>query len=154
VWKSDQNGREIYYRTASSEPASYTVTQSATNTSTGYILAYRNASIDAMGNYSTAADPSVAPGITTTADDAYVFYFVASPGQATNTYSTPTGFFTFLSDIGPTAPSSAIFYKVQAKAGATGTASSDIGTGLPFSIQFSIKPTAIINGNFFSMMGA
>lgn len=155
VWKANFQGRAIYYRTASSEPASYTVTQSSNTTSNGYMLAYSNAAIDVMGNYSASANPSVAPSITTTANNSYVFYYVASPGQDTNTYSTPTGFTALVSDLGPTRPSSAIFYKEQATAGATGTASSTIGTGLPFSIQFSIIPTAIvINSNFFFMMGA
>lgn len=154
VWRASGNGRAIYYRTASSEPASYTVTQSGSSTASAYILSYRNASIDVMGTLGSPADPSVAPSITTTADDAYVFYFVANPGQSSNTYSTPTGFTPLVSDTDGTAPSSAIFYKVQATAGATGTASSDIGSGLPLSLQFSIIPTTIINGNFFFMMGA
>jgi hypothetical protein len=154
VWRSNFNGRAIYYRTASSEPASYTITQSNSATSSGYILSYRNATIDVMGTYSGFTSPSIAPSITTTANNAYVFYFIGSPGQANNTFSTPTGFTPLVSDTDGTNPSSAIFYKVQATAGATGTASSTPAAGLPASIQFSIIPTTIINGNFFSMMGA
>ena len=145
AWSSNFNGRAIYYRTASSEPASYTITQSGSATSAAYILTYNNATIDVMGSYGTAANPSVAPSITTTANNATVFYFVASGGQDTNTYSTPTNFTPLVSDLGPTRPCSAAFSRVQATAGATGTASSTIGTGLPFSLQFAIKPISNTN---------
>ena len=145
VWSANFNGRAIYYRTASSEPASYTITQSGSATSAAYILTYNNATIDVMGSYGTAANPSVAPSITTTANNATVFYFVASGGQDTNTYSTPTNFTPLVSDLGPTRPCSAAFSRVQATAGATGTASSTIGSGLPLSLQFAIKPISNTN---------
>jgi hypothetical protein len=139
----DANGRAVFYRTASSEPASYTITQSISTTSNANILTYRNASIDVIGAFSTsAASPSVAPSITTTANNANVFYYVASPAVASCTYTTPTNFTPLVSDSDATAPSSAIFTRVQATAGSTGTASSTPSTGLPRSIQFAIKPTA------------
>lgn len=138
----DSNGRAIYYRTASSEPASYTITQSSSTTSNANILTYRNASIDVIGAFSTsAASPSVAPSITTTANNATVFYYVASPTVASCTYTTPTNFTPLVSDSDATAPSSAIFTRVQATAGSTGTASSTPSSGLPRSIQFAIKPS-------------
>lgn len=136
----DSNGRAVFYRTASSEPASYTITQSSSTTSNANILTYRNASIDVIGAFSTSgASPSVAPSITTTANNATVFYFVASPTVASCTYTTPTNFTPLVSDSDATAPSSAIFTRVQATAGSTGTASSTPSTGLPRSIQFAIK---------------
>lgn len=141
VWNSTFQGRAIYYRTASSEPASYTITQSSSFTSSAYILTYRNATIDVMGAYSSSGSPSIAPSITTTANNATVFYFVASPTQTSCTYTTPTNFTPLVSDSDATAPSSAIFTRVQATAGATGTASSTPTAGLPFSVQFSIKPS-------------
>jgi hypothetical protein len=151
VWKATANARAIYYRTASSEPASYTITQSSSTTSGGYILTYRNAAIDAMGNYSPSANPTVAPSITTTFNNAYVFDFIASPSNGSVTYTTPTGYTTLVSDSDATAPSSIVFYKIQETAGATGSASSTPSTGNPFSILFAIKPTDA--GNFFFMMG-
>jgi hypothetical protein len=140
VWKSNFNGRAIYYRTASSEPASYTITQSGSATSDGYILTYRFATIDVIGGYGSAGSPSVAPSITTTANNAIVFYSVVSGGQADATYTTPSGFTPIVSDSDGTTPSSAIFSRVQATAGVTGTASSTPSAGNPSSLQFAIKP--------------
>lgn len=137
----DSNGRAVFYRTASSEPANYTITQSGSTTSNANILTYRNATIDVMGVFPTSpANPAIAPSITTTENNTYVFCYIASPTVASCTYTTPTGFTSLLADSDTTAPSNAIFYKTQTIAGATGTASSNASTGLPRSIQFAIKP--------------
>ena len=148
---TNANGRAIYYRTASSEPASYTITQSGSTNSNAYILTYRNAAIDVMGTFPTsAANPAIAPSITTTENNAVVFFYIASPNVASCTYTTPTNFTPLVSESDATAPSSAIFTRVQATAGATGTASSTASSGLPRAIQFSIKPASTNLGKDFS----
>jgi len=148
---TNANGRAIYYRTASSEPASYTITQSGSTTSDAYILTYRNAAIDVMGTFPTsAANPAIAPSITTTENNAVVFFYIASPNVSSCTYTTPTNFTPLVSESDATTPSSAIFTRIQATAGATGTASSTASSGLPRAIQFSIKPASTNLGKDFS----
>jgi hypothetical protein len=155
LWFGTTNNRAIFYRYASSEPASYTVTSSSSTTHNAYIIAYRNAVIDVIGTISPVDDPIDAPSITTTANNAYVFASYGLAGSGGTTFSTPTGFTALASDSDGTPPSFGLFYKEQATAGATGTATSDISSGTGRGIQFSIIPTAIVvNSNFFFMMGA
>jgi hypothetical protein len=134
-------GRAVFYRTASSEPASYTITQGNSNTSSAAILTYRNAVPDTIGVFSVNVSPSVAAAITTTDSNSYVFDYIAGRTNASQTYTTPTGFTSLVSDTDSTAPSYQVFYKTQATAGSTGTATSTTSSGAAMSIQFSIKPT-------------
>jgi len=151
LWLATTNNRAIFYRYASSEPASYTITSSNNTTHDAYIIAYRAAAIDVIGTLSAAASPIVAPSITTTKNDSYVFASYGAANSGGITFTTPTGFTALASDSDGTAPSFALFYKTQATAGSTGTASSTPSAGSQRGIQFSIIPTGI--GNFFFMMG-
>lgn len=153
LWSAANAGRTVYYKIASSEPASYTITQSVSTTASATILAYANAAIDVMGTLGTNATPSVAPSITTTANNCYVFYYSATRTVASVTYTTPTGYNALVSDSDATAPSYVVFYTTQATAGATGTVSSTpSGGNTSAPLLFSLKPT--VTGKFFFMMGA
>jgi hypothetical protein len=154
VWLANSNNRAIYYRTASSEPASYTITQSASQTASACMVACNDAAIDVMGTISANASPSVADSITTTANNAFVFDYIAV-NSASRTVTTPAGYTSLASDSDATSPSYALIYTTQTTAGATGTLSVTV-SGSMRSTLFSIIPaTAAVNtGNFFFMMGA
>jgi hypothetical protein len=155
-WLASANNRAIYYRYASFEPTSYTITQSASQTSSATMVAYRGAAIDVMGTIGALATPSVAAAITTTANNAYVFDFVGV-NTASLTFTTPTGYTALTSDSDTTSPSYGLFYITQATAGTTGTVSSTpSGGNTARSTLFSIIPgSAPANtSNFFFMMGA
>lgn len=154
VWLANANNRAIYYRTASSEPASYTITQSGNTTSSACMVACNDAAIDVMGTISANASPTVADSITTTADNAFVFDYIAV-NNASRTVTTPTGYTLLASDSDATSPSYALIYTTQTTAGATGTLSVTV-SGTMRSTLFSIIPatTAVTTGNFFFMMGA
>lgn len=154
LW-GNNGGRTVFYRIASSEPASYTLTQFANITSSACILTYRNAAIDVFGAYSSNSNPSVAPSITTTANNAVVLDYVANRTIGSVTFTTPTNFTPLVSDSDATNPSYAVFSRVQATAGSTGTATSTPSGGENgMSVQFSIIPTNVVNSDFFFMMGA
>lgn len=131
--------RAVFYRTASSEPASYTVTQSGSATSSAAILTYQNATIDVIGAFGTGASPSVAPAITTTVTNTVILDYVSSTINGSITYSTPTGYVPLISDSDATAPSYAIFSTARAVAGSTGTVSSTPSSGNPLSVLIAIK---------------
>jgi hypothetical protein len=144
VWLASANNRAIYYRTASSEPASYTITQGSSATASACMLAYRNAAIDVMGTITVGnTSPNTATAITTTANNAIIFDYVAS-NNASITFSTPSGYASLASDSDATAPSYALFYKTQATAGTTGTADTTFASGTARSILFAIKSTASV----------
>jgi hypothetical protein len=133
-------GKTVFYKTASSEPASYTFTASGSDTHQGYILTYRNAQFGVGGTVSTSASsPAVAPAITTTAANAIIFDVVSQTGTSI-TYSTPTGYASLNSDSDATAPSSNIFITTQAVAGSTGTVSSNPSSGSARAYLFAIYP--------------
>jgi hypothetical protein len=148
LWFGTTNNRAIFYRYASSEPASYTVTSSNSTTHDAYIIAYRDAAIDVMGAISDVNDTIEAPSITTTANKAYVFASYGVAETASVTFSTPTGFTALASDSDDTPPSFGLFYDTQATAGATGIATSDASDGTGRGIQFSIIPIGDTS-NFF-----
>ena len=144
VWLASANNRAIYYRTASSEPASYTITQGSSTTASACMLAYRNAAIDVMGTITAGnTSPNTATAITTTANNTIVFDYVAS-NDASLTFSTPAGYVSLASDSDATSPSYALFYKTQATAGTTGTAATTFASGTARSILFAIKSTASV----------
>jgi hypothetical protein len=153
LWYPSTNGRAIFYRTAASEPASYTVTQSSSTTSNAFILTYSSATIDVIGGLGSNNNPSVAAAITTTAQDTYVFDFVSARTNASITFTTPTGYTALISESDTAAPSGAIFFKIQSAVGTTGSATSTPSGGANAgSMLFAIEPTD--TGNFFFMMGA
>jgi len=154
VWLANSNNRAIYYRTASSEPASYTITQSASQTASACMVACNDAAIDVMGTVSANANPSVADSITTTANGAFVFDYLAV-NAASRTITLPAGYTSLASDSDATSPSYHLIYTTQTTAGATGTLSVSANGNIR-STLFSIIPGggAITTGDFFFMMGA
>jgi len=90
-------GRTVFYKTAASEPASYTFTASVSRTLQGYIVSYSNAQFSVGGALGTLSSPTVAPAITTTVADSIVFD-VASTNVGNITFSTPTGYTLLNSD--------------------------------------------------------
>jgi hypothetical protein len=132
-------GRTVFYKTASSEPASYTFTSSTSVTNQGYILTYRNARFGVGGSVGSLASPAVASAITTTVNNAIVFDVVAV-GAVSITFSTPTGYTALVSNSDTTSPSSAIFYTTQVVAGSTGTVSSTPSSGSARAYLFAIYP--------------
>ena len=152
---SSQN-RAIYYRVASSEPTSYTVTTGSSVTLSACMVACTDAVIDAGGTVGSSGSPSIAAAITTTANNAFVFDFVGV-NSASITFTTPTGYTALASDSDSTSPSYALFYTTQTTAGTTGTVSSTPSSGNARSTLFSVIPGAggVVNtGDFFFMMGA
>jgi hypothetical protein len=142
---TSSSARGVYYRTASSEPASYTFTASGSGTSQGYIFTYRNAQFDVSSAITTNSNPTVTASITTTANNAILLYYAGISTNASETYTAPTGFSTLATDSDATAPSSAVFYKLQTAAGATGTVSCTGSTTNNRAVILAIKP--ILNGN-------
>jgi hypothetical protein len=142
---TSSSARGVYYRTASSEPASYTFTASGSGTSQGYIFTYRNAQFDVSSAITTNSNPTVTASITTTANNAILLYYAGLSTNASETYTAPTGFSTLATDSDATAPSSAVFYKLQTAAGATGTVSCTGSTTNNRAVILAIKP--ILNGN-------
>ena len=143
LWFATTNVTAVFYKTASSEPASYTVTGSTATTAIGFMLAYRNAAINVMGALSaTTANPIVAPAITTTATNTVVIAFIRN-GGVSETFTTPSGFTNLVSESDASDPSGAIFTKTQVTAGTTGTASSTPTSTAGRGIQFSIRPLSL-----------
>jgi hypothetical protein len=134
-------GRAVFWRTASSEPASYIVTQSASTTSDAYIIVYSNATFDvARVNSQTPAatqsPPSITPGTAGT-----TMIYVASSLSASATFTTPTGFTAIASDSDATAPSSAVFDISFQPSGAYVAPSTTVSTGTCYVSIVSIAPT-------------
>ena len=153
LWLAFANNRAIFYRTASSEPASYTITQGSSSTCSACMVAFNNAAIDVMGTISANTSPSVADSITTTANGAFVFDYLAV-NVASRSVTTPSGYTLLASDSDATSPSYALLYTTQTTAGATGTLSVTV-SGNMRSTLFSIIPTVTANtSSFFFMMGA
>jgi hypothetical protein len=134
-------GRAVFYKTAASEPASYTFTFGQNVILQGYLLTYRNAQWGVNGTIGALTTPADASAITTTVNNSVIFYYV-STGSGTNiTFSTPTGYTLLDSDSDLTIPASAIFTTTQAIAGTTGTVSSTPSTGTARASLFAIYPT-------------
>jgi hypothetical protein len=129
----------VLYRTASSEPASYTVTTSTSNIGTGYIATYRNATWDINGSFSASANPSVASSVTVSSNDSIVLDYVFTK-VGSITYTTPTGFSSVASESNANSPSSALFSRLF-NPGATGTVSTTPSSGTAQSILVVIRPT-------------
>jgi hypothetical protein len=148
-------GRALFWKTASSEPASYTVTQSASATSNAIIVAYRNATFDTSGLASQSQTLSPTPvAITVAAADSTIVYVVQSNPGASVTYTTPTGYTIVASDSDATAPSAAIFDLAGVGSGSYSAPSTTGSSSNSRAYVISLTPTAVANtGNFFFMMG-
>jgi hypothetical protein len=109
VGTAQDTSRAVYWRVASSEPASYTVTHSGTETSSGVIIAYANAAWDTSGLAAqTAASPVTPVAITVGTTNSAIVY-VASQISSSLTFTTPTGYTARASDSDATGPSMAVF---------------------------------------------
>jgi hypothetical protein len=128
------------YRTASSEPASYTVTTNSSFACSGYIATYTNAQFDTVGTVSLQATPTVAPSINVAYDNSVVLDF-AFVRTGSITFTTPTGFSSVASESNATIPSSALFSK-SFNAGATGTVSTTPSSSTGNSILLAIRPSS------------
>jgi hypothetical protein len=110
IGTAGSQGRALFWRTASSEPGNYTVTQSASSTSNAFILTFRNAVFDTSGLAGQSAVTSPTPVAITVAVANSTIVYVAQSNLGTNiTYTTPTGYNARASDSGATEPSAAIF---------------------------------------------
>ena len=135
------SGRAIFYRTASSEPASYTVTQTGSTTSSAYILVYSNATFDvaritAQTPAATQSPSAITPG---TAGTTMVYF--ASSASASATFTTPTGYTPIASDSDATAPSNAVFDISLRPSGSYVAPSTTVSTGTCYAGIVSIAPT-------------
>ena len=122
-------GRAVFFRTASSEPASYTFTGPSSAVHQGFMLTYRNCAVGVLGAASSLATPTVANGVTTTYANSFVLAWYSTTTTAT-TFTTPTNFTSVISDSDATAPSSAIFSRTFASIGSTGSVSSTPSGGV------------------------
>jgi len=134
-------GRAIYYRTASSEPVSYTVTQSGSTTSSATILVYSNATFDVaristQTPAATQSPVSITPGTAGT-----TMVYLASSISANATFTTPTGYTPINSDSDATAPSNAIFDISFQPSGSYSGPSTTVSTGTCYVGIVSIAPT-------------
>jgi len=145
-------GRGIFYRIAGhNEPASYTFTASNNNLNQGYIVTYENAIWGGISAASATATPTVAPSVTTTSTNSMVVAFYSTTNSLV-TFTTPTSYTALDSDSDSTAGSSALFYRVYAAAGATGTATSTPSSGTSVGFQLFLSPnityTSVASGGF------
>lgn len=145
-------GNALYWRLASSEPASYSWTLSSTQNNSGSMIAYSNVHqtvpIGADGGQSNASSTNVtAPSITTLYTDSVVLYFGGVLSVAT--YTPPTGYTERL-DVN----SASFADKVYNTAGATGTATGvataagvSLATQVEIhdaSVNITVTPSAIV----------
>jgi hypothetical protein len=123
------NGRSLFWRLASSEPASYTVTQSTSNTADAIILAYSNASFDVSGLANQTAGLTITPTTITIAQNNSIVVWVGQNTQASTTWSTPTGYTARASDSDATGPSAATFDILRTASGSYTAPSSTATNG-------------------------
>ena len=137
-------GKAIFYRTASSEPASYTVTKSAsTGTADAFIIAYANATFDTAGAFSANATPSQPPAITVAAANSTIIYYVGRDSAVSVTFTTPTGYTARQADSDATAPGAALFDLAGVAAGSYTAPTTTPSSGTASSVVIAIKPSTV-----------
>ena len=136
------NARALFWRIASSEPASYTVTQSGTATADAFIIAYANATFDTSGLATqTAASPVTPVAITVAAPNSTIVYAAQNFNTASITFTTPTGYTARQSDSDATAPSAAIWDLSGVTSGSYTAPSTTPSTGTARAFVISLSPT-------------
>lgn len=105
------NGRRLFWRIASSEPASYTITQNDTQTADAIILVFSNAVFNTTG---LAAQSSVSSGnpiqpVNISVETSSTIVYVASSTDQNVTFTTPTGYTSRAVDSDATGPSCSVF---------------------------------------------
>lgn len=144
---NNSNGRGLFYRTASSEPASYVLTQSGSARSDAFILAYANAAWDTTGLASqTAASPITPVAITVGTTNSTIVYVAASSGTASVTYTTPTGYTARASDSDGSTPSAAIFDLIGVASGSYTGPSTTPSSGNARAFTISLSPVSSTTG--------
>lgn len=135
------NGRALFWRIASSEPASYVATQSASNTSDAIILVFSNATFDTSGLASQTAVTTIQPvNISVAEANSTIVYVAASSSAVSATFTTPTGYTSRAVDSDATAPSCSVFSLANVAAGtytAPTTTTSGGGIGRAYVIALS-----------------
>jgi hypothetical protein len=133
------NGRGTFWRTASSEPASYTITQSGSATANAVILAYSNAAFDVAGTQSSALTTVTPPAITVAKSNSTIVYAIGA-STSVATYTTPTGYTARASDSDATAPSASFFDLSGIGSGSYTAPSSTSSTGTCRAFAVAISP--------------
>jgi hypothetical protein len=104
------NGRALFWKISASEPSSYTITQSASNTSNAFIIAYSNATFDTSGLAAQTTNSPITPVAITVARTNSTIIYVASRNDGQSiTFTTPTGYTARISDSDGTTPSTSVF---------------------------------------------
>lgn len=139
---SSANGRRLFWRVASSEPGSYTFTQTNPNTSTAFVLVYANAQFDVTGLASQSASGTITPvAITVGAANSTIIYVASTDSTSGVTYTTPTGYTQRESDSDGTTPSARVWSLAGVAAGSYTAPSTTASTGTARAYITSIKPT-------------
>jgi hypothetical protein len=114
-WTAGGSGgpNAVFWRIASSEPATYTVTQNNNVRSSAYIVAYANATFARVstipsGSSGATISPATTALVYNTAPGSTIVYVGATIAGSTN-FSTPTGYTVVATDNDPDAASMAIF---------------------------------------------
>lgn len=140
TWAVEENGSKpnlgIAYRTANSEPSSYTFTTSSSRPLGGVMIAYRGAAFDQAG---TLSSTETANAITVSEDNSILIGYWAVE-QTNQTFGTPSGMTSRgVSYTAGNAPNWAVFVQ-DVSAGSTGTKTSTSGGSTESSALISIKP--------------
>ena len=136
------NGTALFWRIASSEPVSYTVTQSLSNRADAFIIAYTNATFSTSGLSSQTAAATVTPAaITVASTNSTIIYAASNIGAGSATFTTPTGYTARASDSDTSSPSAAIFDLSLVAAGSYTAPSTTTSTGTAYAFVISLSPT-------------
>ena len=137
---ASSDGIAQFYKTASSEPASYTVTRNNSGTSNGFVIVYSSATFDVSSGVSGAGNPVSPDPITVAKTNSTIVYFVGQP-TASITYTTPTGYTARLSNSDATAPSGALFDLANVALGFYSAPSSTASGGNARALALALSPT-------------
>lgn len=136
----------LFWRIASSEPASYTVTSSVNAASSAYIVAYANATFNVISSIpASASGTSVTPSLVNLtyniSPGSTIVYIGATLAASTN-FSTPSGYSVVATDSDANAASMAIFNKFNVTstfsyAAPSTTISGGVNTGWAYVVVLS-----------------
>lgn len=139
--QSDSSNRAIYTKTATAGEGSSTFTASSSTTIQGYMVCFRWAAFDVIGSGATGAGTTTVtiPEITLAKNgSATIAWF--NTGQASATFTTPTNYTSRDSNSNATAPSTAVFTRLNQSSGATGDVSSTSNVTAKSGYLIGLKP--------------
>jgi hypothetical protein len=145
-WTAGPNNgtaQAVFWRIAVSEPASYTVTQSTSNTADGTILVFSNASFDTAGapaGNSTTITPSA---ITVANNNSTILYVVYDSAASRSPTAAPTGYTTIISDGDATSPCQFV-YRLSGVASGSYTGPTVTTSGNMRCFTIAIKPSSAV----------